>query len=76
MTLDDIADVKRGFRDAAARALDAGFKVIEVYAAHGFLLHQFYSPLANQRAQRATPMAAIGAPQAGNRYRRAHADCH
>ena len=49
MTLDDIADVKRGFRDAAARALDAGFKVIEVYAAHGFLLHQFYSPLANQR---------------------------
>ena len=49
MTLDDIADVKRGFRDAAARALDAGLRVIEVYAAHGFLLHQFYSPLANHR---------------------------
>ena len=49
MTLDDIADVKRGFREAAARSLDAGFKVIEVYAAHGFLLHQFYSPLANER---------------------------
>lgn len=49
MTLDDIADVKRGFREAAARSLEAGFKLIEVYAAHGFLLHQFYSPLANER---------------------------
>ena len=50
MTLADIAGVVAAFRDAAARALTAGFKVIEVYAAHGFLIHQFYSPIANQRS--------------------------
>ncbi|WP_350333515.1 NADH:flavin oxidoreductase/NADH oxidase [Coralliovum pocilloporae] len=49
MTLDDINAVIRAFRDAARRSKEAGFKVIEVYAAHGFLLHQFYSPLSNQR---------------------------
>lgn len=37
------------FAGAAARAERAGFEVIEVYAAHGFLLHQFYSPLCNTR---------------------------
>lgn len=50
MTLVDIAGVVAAFRDAAARAEAAGFKVIEVYAAHGFLIHQFYSPIANQRS--------------------------
>jgi 2,4-dienoyl-CoA reductase-like NADH-dependent reductase (Old Yellow Enzyme family) len=37
------------FRDAAVRALDAGFQVIELHGAHGYLLHEFLSPLANQR---------------------------
>ena len=37
------------FRDAARRALEAGFQVIELHAAHGYLLHEFLSPLANQR---------------------------
>lgn len=49
MSLKDIQDVLDAFRDAARRSLEAGFKIIEVYAAHGFLIHQFYSPAANQR---------------------------
>lgn len=49
MRQQDIDDVLQSFRAAAARARAAGFKVIEVYAAHGFLVHQFCSPLSNQR---------------------------
>ena len=44
-----IDDVIAAFRAAAARALDAGFQVIELHAAHGYLLHEFLSPLANHR---------------------------
>lgn len=44
-----IEKVKNDFRNAAARALNAGFKVVEIHAAHGYLLHQFLSPLSNQR---------------------------
>jgi 2,4-dienoyl-CoA reductase-like NADH-dependent reductase (Old Yellow Enzyme family) len=49
--LDDgeIATIIQAFVDAAKRALVAGFKVVEVHAAHGYLLHQFLSPLSNQR---------------------------
>ena len=42
-----IEKVKADFKDAASRALKAGFKVIELHAAHGYLLHQFLSPLSN-----------------------------
>ena len=49
MTLEDIARVKSNFVVAARRALTAGFKVIEIHAAHGYLLHSFYSPLSNTR---------------------------
>ena len=44
-----IEKVKADFKSAAARALKAGFKLIEIHAAHGYLLHEFYSPLSNYR---------------------------
>jgi len=44
-----IGAVLQGFVRAATRALDAGFQVLEIHAAHGYLLHSFLSPLSNQR---------------------------
>jgi len=44
-----ILAIIEAFMDAARRAVAAGFQVIEVHAAHGYLLHQFLSPLSNQR---------------------------
>lgn len=49
----DVAGIRRvvdAFRDAARRALQAGFQLIELHGAHGYLLHEFLSPLANHRA--------------------------
>ncbi len=49
LTADDIRHLIDAFRAAAVRSLDAGFRVIELHAAHGYLLHEFLSPLSNQR---------------------------
>lgn len=48
----DVLGIKKviaDFKTATKRSLDAGFKVMEIHAAHGYLVHQFLSPLSNQR---------------------------
>lgn len=52
LTEEEIRDITAAFVQAARRSLLAGFQVAEIHAAHGYLLHQFLSPLSNQRADR------------------------
>lgn len=49
LTIEELDQIESQFAAAAQRALKAGFQVVEVHAAHGYLLHQFLSPLSNQR---------------------------
>jgi len=50
MTIADIQKVIDDFASATKRAVEAGFEVIEIHGAHGYLLHEFLSPLSNLRA--------------------------
>jgi 2,4-dienoyl-CoA reductase-like NADH-dependent reductase (Old Yellow Enzyme family) len=50
MSKGDIATVIKSFQDAARRTLEAGFEIIELHAAHGYLIHEFLSPLSNARS--------------------------
>ncbi len=49
LTIEGIEKVKADFKAATTRSMKAGFKVIEIHAAHGYLLHQFLSPISNKR---------------------------
>lgn len=49
LTIPEIKKLVQDFKDATRRALEAGFDVIEIHAAHGYLIHQFMSPLSNVR---------------------------
>lgn len=49
MTKSDIQRIQANFVSAAKRSLAAGFELLELHFAHGYLAHEFYSPLANQR---------------------------
>ncbi|MCE1254338.1 MAG: NADH:flavin oxidoreductase/NADH oxidase [Anaerolineae bacterium] len=49
LSLEEIKEVQTSFKSAAQRALAAGFEWLELHAAHGYLIHSFYSPLSNHR---------------------------
>jgi 2,4-dienoyl-CoA reductase-like NADH-dependent reductase (Old Yellow Enzyme family) len=49
LTVDELGEIREAFVAAARRALTAGFDLFELHAAHGYLLHQFLSPLSNRR---------------------------
>jgi 2,4-dienoyl-CoA reductase-like NADH-dependent reductase (Old Yellow Enzyme family) len=49
LSVAEIAQVVNSFAQAAKRSLDAGFEVIELHGAHGYLIHQFLSPVSNHR---------------------------
>jgi 2,4-dienoyl-CoA reductase-like NADH-dependent reductase (Old Yellow Enzyme family) len=50
--LDDIEELKKAWGAALKRAVKAGFDVIEIHNAHGYLLHSFLSPVSNKRTDR------------------------
>ena len=49
LTKEDITDIVDAFREGARRSLEAGFDAIEIHAAHGYLIHEFLSPITNKR---------------------------
>ncbi|QLB18209.1 NADH:flavin oxidoreductase/NADH oxidase [Mannheimia granulomatis] len=50
LSTQEVKDLVQAFADSAKRAVEAGFDTIEIHAAHGYLIHQFYSPKSNQRS--------------------------
>jgi len=49
LTVDEILKVANDFKLAAKRSLEAGFQILEIHAAHGYLIHSFLSPISNHR---------------------------
>jgi 2,4-dienoyl-CoA reductase-like NADH-dependent reductase (Old Yellow Enzyme family) len=52
LSIQDIEKIKSDFFNAARRANDANFEMLEIHGAHGYLLHSFFSPLSNHRSDR------------------------
>ncbi|KAI1173030.1 hypothetical protein F4777DRAFT_559324 [Nemania sp. FL0916] len=52
LSVEEIGEIKKAFVDASRRAVQAGFDVIEIHSAHGYLLHSFLSPVSNRRTDR------------------------
>ena len=52
LSLSEIHDIIEKFKTAANRAYQAGFRIVEIHAAHGYLIHEFLSPLSNKRADK------------------------
>ncbi|MFE1663871.1 alkene reductase [Microbacterium sp. P02] len=63
LTTDELAEVRDEFVAAATRAIDAGMDGVEVHSANGYLLHQFLSPVSNQRTD-----AYGGSPEARAKF--------
>ncbi|WP_245237379.1 tRNA-dihydrouridine synthase, partial [Paenibacillus ihuae] len=49
LTGEGIAEMVNAYREGARRAVEAGFDTVEIHGAHGYLIHQFHSPLSNVR---------------------------
>lgn len=49
LSLEGIREIVLAFKDAARRANEAGFDIIEIHGAHGYLIHEFLSPISNKR---------------------------
>ncbi len=49
LSVKEIEDIVKAFKDAARRVKEAGFDGVEIHSAHGYLLNQFFSPLSNRR---------------------------
>ncbi len=49
LSVEEIGQIVQTWREAAARSLQAGFQIAEIHAAHGYLIHEFLSPLVNER---------------------------
>ncbi|MFB6122490.1 MAG: NADH:flavin oxidoreductase/NADH oxidase [Haloferacaceae archaeon] len=52
LTTEEVGEVVDAFREAAERAVAAGFEILEIHGAHGYLVHEFLSPVTNDREDR------------------------
>lgn len=52
MSIKEIQDMVQAFQDATTRAINSGYEIVEIHAAHGYLIHQFLSPLINTRTDK------------------------